>query len=202
VLAGAGALLSNARDLLLFLDALCDPEQSPLGPMIGLFVAPCDQGGLGLGSMHPDGGIEISHSGGTGGFRSYVGCIPEWKRGVVVLSNACIDATDDLGVHLLDTRFGMLWHRTEVEVDARIFARVVGRYQLYPNLVFEVTSTAERLYVQLTGQSALRVFPASEWHFFYKTVGAQITFEPGDDGRAARLILHQNSVDRIAERIG
>jgi D-alanyl-D-alanine-carboxypeptidase/D-alanyl-D-alanine-endopeptidase len=47
-----------------------------------------------------------------------------------------------------------------------------------------------------------RAFPASEWHFFYKAVGAQVTFEPGEDGHAARLILHQNSIDQIAERIG
>jgi len=38
--------------------------------------------------------------------------------------------------------------------------------------------------------------------FFYKCVGAQVTFEPGEDGRAARPILHQNSADQIAERIG
>jgi hypothetical protein len=31
--------------------------------------------------------------------------------------------------------------------------------------------------------------------------GAQVTFEPGEDGRAARLILHQNGADQIAERI-
>jgi hypothetical protein len=45
------------------------------------------------------------------------------------------------------------------------------------------------------------VFPASPWHYFYRAVGAQITFEPGSDGRAARLILHQNSRDQIAVRI-
>lgn len=45
-------------------------------------------------------------------------------------------------------------------------------------------------------------FPLSEWRFFYKAVGAQITFEPCPDGRAARLILHQNSRDQGADRIG
>jgi hypothetical protein len=30
----------------------------------------------------------------------------------------------------------------------------------------------------------------------------QLTFEPGKDGRAARLILHYNGTDQIAERIG
>jgi serine-type D-Ala-D-Ala carboxypeptidase/endopeptidase len=78
---------------------------------------------------------------------------------------------------------------------------VVGRYQLDPNRVFDVTSTADRLHVRLADQPALRVFPTSEWHFFYKHVDAQVTFEPGEDGRAARLTLHQNGTDYIAERI-
>ena len=75
-----------------------------------------------------------------------------------------------------------------------------------------MTSSADRLYlrfadadrfdVRLAHQPAIRVFPTSEWHFFYKSVAAQFTFEPGKDGRAARLILHQkNSADQIAERI-
>lgn len=201
VLEAAGAFRSNVSDLLLFLDALNDPG-SPLGPMVAPLVTPRDQGGLQLGQIHPDGGVALSHSGGTGGFRSFVRCVPQWQRGVVVLSNAAIGAVADLGVHLLDSRMGLQWYRKEAVVDPRIFARLVGRYRLQPNQVFEVTSSAGRLYVQLTGQSAFRVFPVSEWHFFYKVVGAQITFEAGDDGRAARLILHQNSLDQIAERIG
>lgn len=202
VLAGAGALRSNLSDLLLFMDALCDPERSPIGSMIGPLVTSRDRGGLELGPPHPNGGIAISHSGGTGGFRSFVRCIPEWKRGVVVLSNSVIDAVVDLGVHVLDSRCGMQWFRKEVTVDPISFARLVGRYQLRPNFVFEVILTADRLYIRLAQQQALRAFPASEWHFFYKAVGAQVTFEPGEDGRAARLILHQNGIDQIAERIG
>ena len=200
VLAGAGALRSNLSDLLRFMDALYD-QGSPISSMIGPLVTPRDQGGLGLGPPHPDGGIALSHAGGTGGFRSFAVCIPEWKRGVAVLSNACIDAVVDLGGHVLDPRCGLLWYRKEVAIDPACFARLVGRYRLRPNWVFDVTSTADRLYVRLAEQPAFRVFPTSEWDFFYKNVGAQLTFEPGEDGRAARLILHQNSADQIAERI-
>ncbi|MCK1544821.1 serine hydrolase [Bradyrhizobium sp. 179] len=200
VLAAAGAFRSNVSDLLRFMDALCEGH-SPISSMIGPLTTPRSQGGLELGPPHPDGGIAISHSGGTGGFRSFVRCIPEWKRGVAVLSNTCIDAVVDLGVHLLDQRCGLNWYRKEVAVEPSCFARVVGRYRLRPNWEFEVTSVAERLYIRLADQPALRAFPISEWHFFYKCVGAQVTFEPGEDGRAARLILHQNSTDQIAERI-
>ena len=201
VLAGAGAFRSNLSDLLRFMDALCD-QGSPISSMIGPLVTPRDQGGLELGKPHPDGGIGLSHAGGTGGFRSFVGCIPEWKRGVAVLSNACIDAVVDLGGHMLDPRCGLIWYRKEAVIDPACFARLVGSYRLRPKQVFDVTSTADRLYMRLADQPAFRVFPTSEWHFFYKNVGAQVTFEPGEDGLAARLILHQNSADQIAERIG
>jgi D-alanyl-D-alanine-carboxypeptidase/D-alanyl-D-alanine-endopeptidase len=200
VLAGAGAFRSNLSDLLRFMDALCD-QGSPISSTTGLLMTPRDRGGLELGPPHPNGGIAISHSGGTGGFRSFLRCIPEWNRGVAVLSNTCVDAVVDLGVHVLDSRCGLNWFRKAVAIDPACFARLVGRYRLRPNWVFDVTSTADRLYIRLTDQPALRAFPVSEWHFFYKCVGAQVTFEPGEDGRASRLILHQNSADQIAERI-
>jgi D-alanyl-D-alanine-carboxypeptidase/D-alanyl-D-alanine-endopeptidase len=68
------------------------------------------------------------------------------------------------------------------------------------NWVFDVTSTGDRLHVPFGDQH--RVFPTSEWHFFHKSAPVQLTFEPGEDGRAVRLILHQpNSADQVAERI-
>lgn len=87
-------------------------------------------------------------------------------------------------------------------MDPACFDRLLGRYRIRPGLLFDVTRRGDRLLAQLTGQAAYRLFPLSEWRFFYKVVGAQITFELGPDGRAARLILHQNSRDQGADRIG
>jgi serine-type D-Ala-D-Ala carboxypeptidase/endopeptidase len=200
VLAGAGGFRSTLSDLLLFLDALCDHD-SPIASMVAPLVAGRAQGGMELGWPHPDGGVAISHWGATGGARSFVRCIPEWKRGVVVLSNAGIDAVVDLGVHVLDKRFARHWYRRETVVDPVGFERLVGRYQAGPNTVFEVTTRDDRLYVRPSGENALRAFPMSEWYFFHKAVNAQLTFEPDGEGHAARLVLHQNGTDQIAERI-
>jgi serine-type D-Ala-D-Ala carboxypeptidase/endopeptidase len=90
----------------------------------------------------------------------------------------------------------------ETAIDPVAFERLVGRYQAGPNTVFEVTTRHGRLYVQRSGQSPLRAFPMSEWRFFHKAVNAQLTFEPGGDSYAARLVLHQNGSDQSAERIG
>jgi CubicO group peptidase (beta-lactamase class C family) len=200
VLAGAGGLRSNVSDLLNFLEALGAPVSS-LAAAIELFKAPVESGGL--GRLHPtrDGYSLIWHEGHTGGYNAFVGYIPEWRRGVVVLANGYPAAASALGRHLLDQRCGDLWFRREAEIDPNQFDRLLGTYQMSPHFALTVMREDDRLYVQATGQRRIRIFPTSRWHCFCKAVGAQLTFQPGPDGRAARLILHQNSRDQIAARI-
>lgn len=200
VLAGAGALRSSAIDLLSFLEALGDPE-SPIAANVAPLITPRAQGGMGLGVLHPGSGFAISHSGGTGGTRSFTRYVPEWRRGVVVLSNSSIDAVVDLGIHVLDTRCAPQWFRQERPVETAAFTRLIGRYQISPNRVLDVTTSNDRLYIRLSGQETTRVFPLSDREYFYKAVNAQITFQLGDDGRATQLVLHQNASDQIAVRI-
>ena len=116
-----------------------------------------------------------------------------------MLSNASIDAVVDLGAHVLNPRRDLMSYPKEVAIDPVRLALSVGRYQMN-DWVFDVTSTSDRLYVPIADQH--QVFPTSEWHFFHKSSPVQLTFEPGEDGRAARLILHYNGSDQIAERIG
>jgi hypothetical protein len=116
VLAGTGALRSNLSDLLRFMDAVSDPG-SPIAAMISPLMAPRGQGGQELGKQQPDGAIVLSKPGGTGGARGFVICIPEWKRGVVVLSNASIDAVVDLGIHVLNPRRDLMSYPKEVAID-------------------------------------------------------------------------------------
>ncbi len=198
VLAGTGGLRSTVPDLLRFVDAVCD-QSSSIASIIRPLMTPRDQGGLELAKPHLDGVIALSKPGGAGGTRSFVKCIPEWKRGVAVLSNASIDAVVDLGAHVLNPRRDLMSYPKEVAIDPVCLARLVGRYQMN-DWVFDVTSTGDRLHVPIGDQH--RVFPTSEWHFFHKSAPVQLTFEPGGEGRAARLILHYNGTDQLAERIG
>ena len=206
VLPGMGALRSSASDLLTFLEALGD-DDSPLTPAVNLFMAPRKPVGGRRGSL---GGLVwsfvgysvITHGGQTGGYRSYVGYIPEWRRGVVVLSNSGVGAVDDLGPHLLDSCNVLQAYRREIEVDSSLLERYVGSYQLTPEVLLSITQEADRLFVQATGQMRLRLFAETERRYFVKWADVQITFEPGADGRAASLVLHKNNRDEIAPRIG
>ena len=209
-LAGAGALRSTVNDMLTFVEANLGVQQSSLQEAMAIthaprrdFAGPNMQIGLGWITRSGHGRVLHWHNGGTGGYRSFLGFDLESQTGVVVLSNSG-DGVDDLGFHLLDSRYRLVVPpalRTEVEVDPAIYDDYVGRYELAENVVFTVTRQGDGLYVQITGQPRVQVFPESETKYFYRVVDAQITFGRGEDGVVDHLVLHQNDMDQRAGRI-
>ena len=209
-LAGAGALRSTVNDMLTFVEANLGLRESPTRTAIAVthaprrdFPAPSMQIGLGWITRRGHGRELHWHNGGTGGYRSFLGFDLETQTGVVVLSNSG-DSVDDLGFHLLDSRYRLVVPpalRPVVEVDPAIYDDFVGRYELAENVVFTVTRQGRGLYVQITGQLRFQVFPESEARYFYRVVDAQITFGRGDDGAVDHLVLHQNDMDQRAERL-
>jgi hypothetical protein len=77
----------------------------------------------------------------------------------------------------------------------------VGKYQLAPNLLFEVTTRGGHLFVKLTGQQALPVYCDRSDHFVYDVVEAALTFERDANGAITQLILHQNGLNQPAKRL-
>lgn len=109
-LAGAGALRSNVRDLLVLLRAHLDPGSSPIGGLVHTVLegrARINRSmGVGLGWHYldrRDGSRWWWHNGGTGGFRSFVGFDPASRRAVAVLANDT-RTVDRLGKRLLGHR--------------------------------------------------------------------------------------------------
>lgn len=221
-LAGAGALRATVNDMLAFVEANLeagrqspgavedDRRDAPLREAMAAaleprrdFPAPGMRIGLGWVIRGGHGRELHWHNGGTGGYRSFLGFDLASRTGVVVLSNST-DSVDDLGFHLLEPRYRLVVPpapRTAVEVDSAIYDDYVGRYRLAENVVFSVTRQGDRLFVQITGQPRLEVFPESEVTYFYRVVDAQITFGRADDGGVDHLVLHQNDMDQRAERV-
>ncbi len=166
-LAGAGALRSTANDLLAFLAATLGHAESPLAPaMTTMQTVRRPAGGPGfdiaLGWMVMTRGDDelIWHSGGTGGYRSFVGYLRKARVGVVVLSNTATEiGGDDIGFHLLDKALPLApppKERKETAVDPKLFDGYVGRYRLAPNFILTVTREGNRLFAQATGQGKYR----------------------------------------------
>lgn len=198
-LAGAGALRSTVDDLLAFLAAnLAADTATPIGATLvaartlqarGNFGEPLMALGWHLLRAH-DREI-VWHNGGTGGYASWMGFDPVAGTGVVVLTNSSASA-DDLGMHILDSRFPILPTRAAVAIDPARLDQYVGRYELAPTFVIAITREGDALFAQATDQPRFRIYPEREDAFFLRVVDAQLAFERDGDGRIARLILHQN----------
>ena len=210
-LAGAGALRSSVNDMLTFLEAFLGYKKSPLAPAMKAMLEvrrPTGQGkgeiGLGWIVMSPHDREIAAHDGGTGGFRSWAGCDPKERTGVVVLSNAATPiGVFDIGLHLLDPKWPLAnpeppQQHIEIHIDPKLLDNYTGRYQL-ADRILEITRDSDRLFAQGFGQvngqpiagPKFEVFAESEKNFFVKATGSQITFEAGPEGRATSLTMHR-----------
>ena len=68
--------------------------------------------------------------------------------------------------------------RKAVKIASAAFDTRVGRYELRPGFVMELSREGDRYFAQATGQPKLEIFPMSETVFFSNEVDAEISFEP------------------------
>lgn len=69
-----------------------------------------------------------------------------------------------------------------------------------PNRKLMVTEENNQLYVQLTGQVKIEVYPESDVDFFYTAVQAKIKFFKDASGKAEKVVLYQSGQEIEARR--
>jgi CubicO group peptidase (beta-lactamase class C family) len=208
--AGAGGLRSTANDLLTFLAAAMGQKRSALTPAFDALLsvdrptgAPFIDEGLGWMIDSRGGGRIIWKDGATGGYTSFIGYDPASASAVVVLSNSA-NSVDDLGLHLLDSRYPLsvpYGSPLQAKVSPDKLDRYVGFYQLAPSVIVTITREGDQLFTQLTGQPRVAIYPKSAREFFLKVVDAQLSFETDAQGKVGGLTLHQGGADHAAPRI-
>jgi hypothetical protein len=207
--------------MLTFLEAFLGYRESPLAPAMKAMLEvrrPAGQARIGLGwfIFSTDGREIVTHSGFTRGFASFTAYDPQARAGVVVLSNACTSGgVDDIGMHLLNPKSPLASpeppkQRKEVPIDPRLLDHYTGRYQVTPNLVFEITRDDGRLFAQgfaqlphnrpgdLTSLPKFELFAEGEKNFFAKVSDSSIAFDTDPDGRATSMILRRGDRDMPA----
>jgi CubicO group peptidase (beta-lactamase class C family) len=160
--------------------------------------------GLGWLIYSTDGREIVWHNGATGGFSSFVGYDPKARIRVVVISNATRSGVDDIGLHLLNPQLPLAspeppGQHTGIYIDPALVDRYTGRYQVAPNLIFEITRDGDRLFAQgfaeINGQAMglpkFELFAEGEKNFFARVADNQFAFETVPEGRARSLILHR-----------
>jgi len=206
VFEGAGALHSTSADMVKFLrtqmglvSTLERPVQMMQRP---LFDTDEKQGKMqdkvAMGWFYATKSDTILwHNGATGGYKSFIGYNIEDETGVVLLSNST-NSISDIGFYLLDE--GGYPLNDDVSLSKEELQKFVGEYRAGPGATFYITRTNDQLYVRLTGQNKLPIYPKSETRFYLKAVPAEIQFEVTADS-AEKLILFQNGRKTPANRV-
>ncbi len=205
----AGALYSTVGDLLKWDQALYTDRVLPAAAREAMFTPFKGNYALGWTVNPPDRAVsgrrQVGHGGGINGFSTMILRVPEDRVAVIVLANVENVNAGNIARDLMAIAYGKPYQvpvvRTSITLKPEVLERYVGRYQVTPEMILEVTLEGSRLMTQATGQQKLEVFAESGTTFFLKAFDAQLTFGTDADGSVTHVTLHQNGEDRRAPRI-
>jgi serine-type D-Ala-D-Ala carboxypeptidase/endopeptidase len=154
------------------------------------------QMGLGWGINRPFDADIRNHSGGTGGYITYLGIDLKRRRGVVVLSNT-LNEISDIGVHLLESRVPLVKEHKAITLNSNTLDAYVGAYQMQPDVVLTINRRGDRLFSHRGrpggGPEKLEIFAETETKFFLKAINTQLTFTKDSAGRVTQVVIHHAS---------
>lgn len=198
-----------ARLLIRVQDDLAGKPGGLLNPaMTRAALTPSNVGGWGLGFSLGGSGEHryFTHGGANDGFRA-IAIAYEHGDGVVIMTNGDQGGPlQDAVVRTLAQAYG--WPdfqpsvRTVATVDDKALDACLGRYEFVMPKGFGLTVTrqGERMFVRMGDQAPHEFFPEGGGRFFDKDVDAELTFQPGPNGEAGKVVLHQDGRDFEAVR--
>ncbi len=89
----------------------------------------------------------------------------------------------------------------EIVVDEAMLESYVGKYELSPGFILEVTKEGKQLKTQATGQQQVDIYPKSENVFYFKVVEAQLTFNKNENGVVVSATLHQGGQEIVGKKL-
>ncbi|MFZ4875856.1 serine hydrolase [Janthinobacterium sp. Mn2066] len=207
-IAPAGAVYSDARDMLIYLQSYMNKtgaaQQLAVQPQQVLEEEHGKKIGLAWIIDQAKGQPFAWHNGQTGGYASFAGYTLDGKRGVIILTNTASDV-DALGLaSLVPGTLPPLKKVTpqlkEISIAPSELAQYAGDYALAPQFVLTVRQGPEGLLVGATGQGEAPVYASAKDHFFYKAVDAQLEFQRDAQGVITGVVLHQNGQAILGKR--
>lgn len=202
-LAGAGALVSDARDQLALIDAELDGAAGGKAPLRAAMRFTQEEQ---LESQGANSGLGWSidsagrywHNGGTGGFHAFVSFDTKTKRGIVVLASTSTMLVDALAERL----YGVLDGNVKIPqafpaVDALV--PLAGTYDFQGNHL-KVTVDGKRLYIEGPGEPRQRLLPLSDHEFFLEELQAPVVFQKAD-GKVGSIIFVVGGKTFNAQRV-
>ncbi|WP_271767711.1 serine hydrolase [Aquimarina algiphila] len=88
-----------------------------------------------------------------------------------------------------------------IKVSSDILKKYIGKYELQPSFIINVTVEGDSIFAQATGQPKFEIFAETELRFFLKVVPAEIVFSKNEEGKVDSLTLNQGGRQMPAKKI-
>ena len=204
---GAGAIVSNPRDLTIFITALFN-NKLVSGNSLNQMKETDDHFGKGLMQFYWGDEIIYGYNGGIDGFVSNVEYHPSENVAVSVTSNGMNYSFNDIYIGILSIYFNLPFEIPDLEAKAiKMEVEDLKKYEgefSSKLLPLKITLKVEngQLYGQATGQSAFPLTPFSEIEFRFEQAGIIIEFTKDDEGNVEchSFILKQSGHEFPYER--
>ncbi len=174
------------------------------------YTIPGAKYGCGWICMETAYGRAFNHAGSNTNTFALIWVLPEANFAAVVCTNTgekqAFPACDEMISHLMSGYAAAKTAKPSNEPAADLGKiapeRLVGRYQLLPNFIFDVNVKDGHLMVGITNQPTQEVFADSPTKWSYRGIDAKLEFHLRAEGPAYALTLHQNGAAQKAKRIG
>jgi D-alanyl-D-alanine carboxypeptidase len=178
---GAGAIVSNPTDLVIFVEKLFAEKiinQNSLEKMITIK----DNFGMGIFPFLFNDKNGFNHRGGIDGFSSVLTYFPENKLAIAITSNGHIYENNNIMIAILSNYFGKdfkIPNFKTIEVKTEDLDQYLGEYSS-PTFPLKITLTKDgsKLFAQATGQSAFPLDATEKDCFEFSTAGIKLKFQP------------------------
>ena len=201
----SGALYSTIEDLYIWDRALYSEELISNESKEKMFTEFKDNYGFGWGIVNVYKHKMIAHSGEIDGFTSNISRFINDDISIIILSNFEHTPISRINKDLIAIVFNKKYTVPEIiktiKLTEDILQSYIGKYELEPNFIFDISISNGRLFCQPTGQSKLELVPTSESEFILKEVDAKISFSKNSNQEIEKLILHQGDKEIPAHKI-
>ena len=201
----SGALYSTIEDLYIWDRALYLEELINNKSKEKMFTAFKDIYGFGWSIVNILNHKMIGHSGEIDGFTSNISRFINDDICIIVLSNfehtPIGRISSDLAAIVFNEKYTIPEIIKTIKLTESLLHSYIGKYELKPNFIFDISISDGRLYCQPTGQSKLELLPISESEFLLKEVDAKISFSKDINDKTEKLILHQGNQEITAYKI-
>ncbi len=196
-LAGAGALISTARDQLALIDDELDAAAGSKQTLRGAMRLTQEEQLQGV-SENEGLGWQIDtrgrywHNGSTGGFHAFVGFDPKLRQGVVILTSTAVSVVDRLSEDLYRVLAGETPKPPEYPADTQI-AKYVGTYD-FAGHKLSVAPHGKRVYLEGEGQK-VRLVPMSDHEFWIEDLQSLAVFQrEGEDIKRIVFVIGDHTL--------